>query len=122
MRKLTKPKPKLKLEPRRTSPLPSGTLAIDRNLIKKAHAKLPPTFDLTWKDCAVMLYAEQFRCVPYEHWPREFKQPSVVEKLRKRRYLKRCYWPTVYVITRAGFSLVNWIKALLEHVSTRAAA
>jgi len=118
--------PRTRLQPRTVPKAkPTGTLTIDRGLIRKAHAKLPPSFDLTWRDCAIMLYTDQYRCVPYDNWPREFRREDSVQKLRKRKYIRRHYYPTVYSITRSGYSLVNWIKSLIEHVSShsrRAAA
>lgn len=61
---------------------------------------------------------EQHRNIAYDQWPQELRMPKAVEKLRRRRYILRGYWPTKYTITKAGYSLVKWIQSSLEHVAS----
>lgn len=65
---------------------------------------------------------EQHRNAPYDKWPVELKLPKAVEKLRRRRYLHRGYWPTNYSITRTGYTVVKWIISSIEHSSASTAA
>ena len=85
--------------------------------IQTAHSKLPPALRLTFNDFLVLFYVEQYRNAPYSQWPNELKMPKVVDKLRRRGYVHRGYWPTKYSITRHGFSLVKWIRASIEHTN-----
>jgi hypothetical protein len=67
-----------------------------------------------------LLYVEQHWNVAYDQWPKELRLSRTVERLRRRRYLLRGYWPTKYTITRTGYSLVKWIQLALEHVFSSA--
>jgi hypothetical protein len=100
----------------------SANLLTHRQVLQTAHSRLPPGLRLTLKDCLILLHVEQNRNMPYDRWPQELKLHKSIEKLRKRGYLHRGYWPTKYGITKSGFSLVNWIKSSCEHVATSAAA
>jgi len=90
--------------------------------IRIAHSKLPASFRLTLRDCIILFYAEQYRNAPYAQWPRDLKMNKAVDKLRRRRYLHRGYFPTKYNITQVGFSLVRWIRASIEHINTSTAS
>ena len=82
---------------------------------------MPPGLRLTFKDCLILLYVEQHPSRPYDQWPVELRVKAV-EKLRRRGYLLRGYWPIKFTITRRGFSLVEWIKSSLEHVASSTAS
>jgi len=90
--------------------------------IRTVHSELPSALRLTLIDCLILLYVDQNRNVPYDQWPEDLRKSKAVEKLRKRRYLHRSYWPTKYTVARAGFSLVKWIYTSLEHSSVSTAA
>lgn len=100
----------------------SASLPTHHQTLPIAHSKLPPGLRLTLNDCLILLHVEQNRNMPYDQWPQELKLHKAIEKLRRRGYLHRGYWPTKYGITKSGFSLVNWIKSSCEHVATSAAA
>lgn len=97
-------------------------MAASPQSIQTAHSKLPPAIRLTFNDCLVLFYVEQHRNAPYCQWPTELKMPKVVDKLRRRDFVHRGYFPTNYSITRTGFSLVKWIRASIEHTNANLAA
>lgn len=97
------------------SEIPSSLLNTQR--LKIAHSNLPPGFALTFKECLILLYVEQHRNQAYDQWPQELRQTGAVERLRRRRYLRRSYFPTSYNVTKQGYSLVKWIQSSLEHAA-----
>lgn len=91
-------------------------------MLLSAHSKFPPGLRLLPKDYLILIHVDHHRGQPYDQWPDDLKMRKAVEKLRRRGYIHRSYWPTKYTVTRRGFALVQWLKSFLEHVAANTPA
>lgn len=92
---------------------------MSRREIQTALSRMPKSLRLSVTDCQLILFIEKNCALDYEQWPKEYRLISVLERLKRRRYLSLKYNPTRYGLTRFGFSLARWLAASIEHTTTQ---
>lgn len=90
---------------------------IDRKRIQTVLSNFPSKLRLTVDDFEVLLFANQNRLVDYIRWPEDLKKKATIAKLRNRGFLERRYFPVTYNVTRAGYTMIKWLRSALEHNS-----
>jgi hypothetical protein len=108
-------------EPKATRALNALVVPLDIPLqdIQKARSSMPPDVRLSDIDCAILLFAERNRNLPFSRWPKECKNYKALAKLGRRGYLKRSDFPKRYYITPSGFGMARWILAALQSTGTK---
>ncbi len=66
--------------------------------MSKTHSKL---------ESEIILYAKTNQGVPFNEWPENLQKTKIVDELRKRDILRRCYEPERYFLTRIGFEMAG---------------
>jgi hypothetical protein len=96
------------MEPKTTRRLstPIVPLHIPLQAIKEARSALPHGLRVSDIDCAILLFVERNRNLPFANWPKECRHYKALAKLCRLGYLRQKDWPKSFVITRAGYSML----------------
>jgi len=102
--------------------IPNGSRTTCRQLIQTVRSNFPPSLHLALRDCELLLFVDHNPGLAYNHWPKDYQDSRVMTKLRKRRWVKRLYFPTRFSMTRSGYSIVSWIVSAIEHATAKSRA
>jgi hypothetical protein len=94
-------------------------LHIPLQAIQDARSALPHGLRVSDIDCAILLFVERNRNLPFANWPKECRHYKALAKLCRLGYLRQKEWPKSFVITKAGYGMARWILSALEHIGTK---